>query len=108
MWGREKIEWQDRAWRLLENKGQVECDDFAAGGAVVGLLGAGWGMRGVGLGWRGVVGGAGVGSLVGVMGYMGWRYGVKRRQWEEAVEKAVEEVNPAMPVLDEKGGERRR
>ena len=23
MWGREKIEWQDRSWRLLENRGQV-------------------------------------------------------------------------------------
>lgn len=42
MWGREEIEWQDRSWRLLENKGQVE--------------------------------------------------------WEEAVVKVAEEINPAMPV----------
>lgn len=25
MWGREEIEWQERSWRLLANKGQVEC-----------------------------------------------------------------------------------
>ncbi|KAH8649712.1 hypothetical protein BGZ60DRAFT_198840 [Tricladium varicosporioides] len=25
MWGREEIEWQERSWRLLANKGQGEC-----------------------------------------------------------------------------------
>ncbi|PYI02327.1 hypothetical protein BO78DRAFT_224780 [Aspergillus sclerotiicarbonarius CBS 121057] len=26
MWGKQIIEWQDRSWRLLENRGQVEVD----------------------------------------------------------------------------------
>lgn len=98
MWGREKIEWQDRAWRLLENKGQVECDTFATEGAVAGVAAVAWrhGVRTTG--WRTIAGGAGLGSLVGVIGYMGWRYGVKGGKWEEAVELVAEEVNPAMPV----------
>jgi hypothetical protein len=45
----------------------------------VGLLGT----AGRGLGWRGVVGGAGVGSVVGMLGYMGWRHGVKEGKFEE-------------------------
>jgi len=101
MWGREQIEWQDRSWRLLENRGQVECDVFSSVGAVVGagvVAGRGWrGMVG-GAGWRGMVGGAGLGGLLGVVGYMGWRHGVKRGEWEEVVGKVVEEVNPVMPV----------
>ncbi|KAK6849925.1 hypothetical protein PG995_013758 [Apiospora arundinis] len=32
MWGREEIEWQDRSWRLLEHKGQLETDDWTYGG----------------------------------------------------------------------------
>jgi len=92
MRGREEIEWQDRSWRLLENRGQVECDVFSAVGAVVGA-----GVVG-GAGWRGMVGGAGLGGLLGVVGYMGWRYGVKRGEWDEVVGKVVEEVNPVMPV----------
>ncbi|PQE06650.1 hypothetical protein CJF31_00009783 [Rutstroemia sp. NJR-2017a BVV2] len=39
MHGRKEIEWQERSWRLLENKGQVECDDFMYGGMALGLLG---------------------------------------------------------------------
>lgn len=106
MWGRENIEWQDRAWRLLENKGQVECDTFATEGAVAGVAGVAavtWrhGVRAAG--WRTIVGGAGVGSLVGVIGYMGWRHGVKGGKWEEAVETVAEEVNPAMLVQARKG-----
>lgn len=70
MWGREQIEWQDRSWRLLENRGQVECDVFSSVGAVVGagvVAGHGWrGMVG-GAGWRGMVGGAGLGGLLWVV-----------------------------------------
>jgi hypothetical protein len=70
MWGRETIEWQDRSWRLLGSKGQVECDDWTysgmAGSAVV------LATKGIKLGWRGAVGMIGPGSLVGMMGYMGW------------------------------------
>lgn len=83
MWGREGIEWQDRSWRLLRNKGQVECDDFTYGGAVggVGAAAVTGALRGVG--WRGAVGAAGVGSVVGTVGYMAWRYGVKGGRFEE-------------------------
>src|SRR5271155_2849045 len=41
MHGREHIEWADRSWRLLENKGQVEVDDWSLGSAVVGALATG-------------------------------------------------------------------
>lgn len=96
MWRREGIEWQDRSWRLLENRGQVECDVFSAMGAVVGAGAVVVGRRGMGGGWRGVVGGAGLGGAglggsLGVLGYIGWRYGVKRGEWEE-------EGNLVMPV----------
>lgn len=74
MYGRQEIEWQDRSWRLLENRGQVETDDWTVAGAVVGALVAGRAARG--LGWRGVVGGAGLGSVGGMVGYLAWRYGV--------------------------------
>jgi len=73
MAGREDIEWADRSWRLLANKGQVEVDDFSLLGAVGGALAGVRIMNGAA--WRGVVGGAGLGSCVGVLGYMGWRHG---------------------------------
>lgn len=79
MWGREDIEWKDRAWRLLENRGQVEVDNWGAVGAAVGVLlarGSSWRMR---------LGGLGIGSTVGVVGYMVWRHGVKGGKWEESV-----------------------
>jgi hypothetical protein len=80
MWGREDIEWQERSWRLLANKGQVECDDWTYSGMAIGLLG---GLSQRGLGWRGVVGGVGAGSVLGMVGYMGWRYGVKGGKFDE-------------------------
>ncbi|KAL2817600.1 hypothetical protein BJX63DRAFT_385512 [Aspergillus granulosus] len=70
MWGREEIEWKDRSWRLLNHKGQVAVDDWSqVGGVLGGTLGAT--RRGV-LGWRGVVGAGGVGSLVGIVGCLGY------------------------------------
>jgi hypothetical protein len=39
--------------------------------------------KGKGLGWRGAVGGIGAGSVVGLLSYMGWRYGVKGGKFEE-------------------------
>lgn len=72
MRGKEEIEWKDRAWRLRGNAGQVEVEGWSVVGSVVGaaaVAGKGRGLR--------VVGGAGVGSLVGVLGYLGWRYGVR-------------------------------
>ena len=100
MWGRERIEWQDRSWRLLGNKGQVECDTFSAVMSVAGSGAVAWkeGVRGSRGNLVRIVGGAGVGGLLGVVGYMGWRYGVKRGKWEDAAKAVAEEVNPAMPV----------
>lgn len=73
MYGKESIEWNDRSWRLLENQGQVEVDDWSYGGAAVGMARtAVGGLRG----WRPLLGGAGLGSLAGVAGYMIWKYGV--------------------------------
>jgi hypothetical protein len=81
MWDKEPIEWADRSWRLLENKGQVEVDDWGYGGAVLGTAAAIFARTN--MGWRGVLGGAGLGSLVGVGGYMVYRHGIKGGKWEE-------------------------
>jgi hypothetical protein len=80
MLGREDIEWKDRSWRLLENKGQVECDDWTYAGMAAGAVAA---TRGGASGWRGAVGKVGAGSVIGMLGYMGYRYGVKGGNWEE-------------------------
>lgn len=86
MWGREEIEWRDRAWRLLENKGQVEVDNWGLAGMGMGLGGVGVLLRRKGVrGWRMGVGALGMGSTAGVLGYMVWRHGVKGGKWEEAV-----------------------
>lgn len=86
MWGREDIEWRDRAWRLLENKGQVEVDDWGLVGTALGGLGLLAGRAGArGLSWRMAVGGLGMGSSAGVVGYMVWRHGINGGEWEEAV-----------------------
>ncbi|GIZ43170.1 hypothetical protein CKM354_000640800 [Cercospora kikuchii] len=83
MWGREDIEWRDRSWRLLENKGQKEVDDWSLVGTVVGAVGFGTG-QGTGMARvMRVAGGAGVGSMVGVGGYMVWRYGMNGGKWED-------------------------
>ena len=77
MRGKEEIEWKDRAWRLLENRGQVEVEGWSAVGAVLGAVVAA--RRGVGKGTGGLVrmvGAAAVGDFAGVMGYLGWRYGL--------------------------------
>lgn len=37
MWGLEDIEWKDRSWRLLENKGQVMHDKYCDWGAGLGV-----------------------------------------------------------------------
>ena len=63
---------------------------YVAGGA--GTLG----------GWRWVYVGAGAGGLVGGVGYMGWRYGMKGGQWGDAAVAVAEELNPTMPVEDER------
>jgi len=90
MYGREEIEWKDRSWRLLENRGQVEVDNWLLSGAAVGAVAVGLAAR------RGrlpaalngrvvsaVVGGGGLGLNAGMAGYMGWRYGVHEGKWPE-------------------------
>jgi hypothetical protein len=81
MRGKEEIEWQDRSWRLLENKGQVEVDNWTYGGMAAGLAVSV--ARANSLGWRGAIGSVGAGSLLGMMGYMGWRHGIKGGKWDE-------------------------
>lgn len=79
MFGREDIEWRDRSWRLLENAGQKEVDDWSlvgtVGGSVAALpqIGREAALRAK---VARVMGGAGLGSLMGVVGYMAWRHGL--------------------------------
>ncbi|KAJ0379422.1 hypothetical protein COL26b_002265 [Colletotrichum chrysophilum] len=88
MQGREDIEWRDRAWRLLENPGQLETDDWTYGGAAAGVVALGaWrlaGAKGVG-GLRAAAGAAGLGSVAGTVGYMIWRYGMHAGKFPEYV-----------------------
>jgi hypothetical protein len=75
MRGRSEIEWQDRAWRLLQDEGQISVDRWGAVGTAADL-GAGVaaiGSRALMHDWRLAMGVAGVGSCVGVIGSMGWR-----------------------------------
>lgn len=95
MRGRDEIEWKDRSWRLLHNRGQAEVDDWWGVGAVVGggaaaAVVAGAGRRevravAVGGGARGVLGGMGLGALAGMLGHVAWRYGIKGGFEEEKV-----------------------
>jgi hypothetical protein len=89
MRGRDEIEWKDRAWRLLANQGQLECDDWTYGGAAAGLAAVALRPSLRSLGWRAVVGGAGAGSVVGLIGYMGWRYGVQGGKWPKDTNEAA-------------------
>jgi len=76
MRGREDVEWRDRAWRLLENEGQLETDDwtYAGMGLAAGTALATGKVRA--MGWRALVGAMGLGSVGGMVGYMAWRYGL--------------------------------
>ena len=86
MWGREDIEWRDRSWRLLGNKGQNESDEWAVAGMVSGLgiwTGMSVGrMKGLG-GWKIAVGSVGTGGTLGLLGYLVYRHGIKGGNWEE-------------------------
>lgn len=67
MWGRTEIEWQDRSWRLMENRGQLRVDDWTYGGMVVApVITAARGN----LGWRPLVGAVGLGSVGGMVVYL--------------------------------------
>lgn len=91
MRGRENIEWKDRAWRLIENKGQSQLDFWIIDGGVLGAVAAIMAARRGMLpgmtkmaGRMGTValGGAGVGVTVGTADYMVWRYGIKGGKFE--------------------------
>ncbi|KAI8633078.1 hypothetical protein F5Y19DRAFT_287338 [Xylariaceae sp. FL1651] len=77
MWGREEIEWKDRSWRLMENEGQLETDDWTYGGMAAGLMATALLKRPIS--WVAIVGSVGTGSLVGVLGYLGWKNVIHRR-----------------------------
>lgn len=74
MRGREEVEWQDRSWRLLENKGEVDTDWETAGaagvGALAGVVAARRGVVPVGVA-RAALGGAGLGLGSGVLFMIG-------------------------------------
>lgn len=90
MWGREDIEWKDRSWRLLENKGQIEVDQWSLIGSALGPLGLLF-TRGVrGAGWKMFVGSAGLGGSTGVLGYLVWRHGINQGKWPDDEEPAVD------------------
>ncbi|KAK3719316.1 hypothetical protein LTR37_004535 [Vermiconidia calcicola] len=100
MAGKTEIEWKDRSWRLLENEGQKEVDDWSNAGFVAGVLAIvrSDALRQLKKGrWVKLVGGAAMGNLLGVTGYMIWRYGFHggRRAQEEHPDKGVTS-QPAM------------
>ncbi|KAI9700676.1 MAG: hypothetical protein M1836_002045 [Candelina mexicana] len=89
MYGREHIEWQDRSWRLLANEGQNRVDRWSLAGILLGsgtMLALsrrrGWqniaakdGLTSISSTatikkWRVPVGGAALGSIGGVVGYL--------------------------------------
>ncbi|KAI1262556.1 hypothetical protein F5Y18DRAFT_153398 [Xylariaceae sp. FL1019] len=80
-WGKEEIEWKDRSWRLLENKGQLAVDDWTYPAMAAGLAATAFLKRPVG--WVAMVGSVGTGSVVGMLGYMGWRHGLHRGKFED-------------------------
>lgn len=86
MWGRSEIEWQDRSWRLLYNKGQVECDDWSVAGSCLGVAAASIREASVTQAAPGrllrIVGGFGMGNLAGVLGYMIYRHGLHSGRWD--------------------------
>ncbi|KAI9328955.1 hypothetical protein BDR26DRAFT_1012037 [Obelidium mucronatum] len=71
MQDKQPIEWQDRSWRLLNNKLQNQIDVWSAGGALTGmaLFGLRAGAKGHGGAFVRAVGGAGLGSIVGIAAF---------------------------------------
>ncbi|OAK98089.1 hypothetical protein IQ06DRAFT_349810 [Phaeosphaeriaceae sp. SRC1lsM3a] len=69
MRGKEEVEWQDRAWRILNNKGEMQTDWVTAGGvgagAVVGVAAARRGALPLSTA-NAILGGAGAGSAIGI------------------------------------------
>ncbi|KHO00291.1 uncharacterized protein MAM_02214 [Metarhizium album ARSEF 1941] len=83
MYGRDLVEWQDRSWRLMENRGQLEVDDWTYLGMAAGV-GTAWGAGTLrGMGPRGVVGAAGAGSVAGFLAWAAWRLGLNGGKYKE-------------------------
>lgn len=95
MKGREDIEWRDRSWRLLENKGQIEVDNWALSGTALGLMSLAVtpSRRPIVRGWRLVVGRAGLGGNLGILGYMAFRHGYHRGAWKDDDLKSFFPIN---------------
>jgi len=74
MKGKSEVEWQDRSWRLLENKGEVDTDWETIGatgvGALAGVAAARRGVVPLSAG-RAALGGAGLGLGSGVLFMVG-------------------------------------
>ena len=94
MWGKDAVEWQDRSWRLLANRGQVEADNWilggGAGGMVAAVVGARRGRLPVGMADRvgaAVLGSAGLGMAGGMLGQVAYRNGLRGGKWEETAEE---------------------
>lgn len=73
MWGREEIEWQDRSWRLMENRGQLRVDDFTYASIVAAPVVLALRRGTLAVGWRSLVGAVGLGSVGGMVLYMASR-----------------------------------
>ena len=74
MRGREEIEWKDRSWRLLENKGQVSVDNWGLAGSNAGaaIIIATWKPSKM-LGRRPFWGAVGLGNVAAIVGYLVWK-----------------------------------
>lgn len=108
MRGRDEYEWQDRSWRLLENKGQVEQDWWVLGGGGLGTVVAALAGPRSAAGlvkiaqptlWpvARVIGGAGLGSTAGMMAFFVFRHGEVQKMAEivkEEVDRGIEVTKP--------------
>jgi hypothetical protein len=84
MWGKDHSEWQDRSWKSLDNRGQMEVDNWILEGEVVGGVGALVAARRgllppvlAGKAMTTMLGGMGIGATVGTVDYMAWRHGIR-------------------------------
>lgn len=95
MQGRDEIEWKDRSWRLLEHEGQKAVDDCSIVGTAVGAVAGARQLvshEAARVKALKIIGGAGVGSIAGVVVYLGWYYGVMRG--EHLNKRSVVQTHP--------------
>jgi hypothetical protein len=83
MFGRDDIEWKDRSYRLLANRGQVEVDDWTLIGGTLGAVFAVRRGRASATVTQKLLAGTGLGTVAGTLGYMSWRYGLNGGKWPE-------------------------